>query len=191
MRDLRQKRGMALVSNLLLRSLQHSLETHGLIGLHSTPNDPDKFTLGWVVALSDEGYVVATVDEVGRRDEFQFGFVDDLFMVVVGGHYIESLFRLMLNYPLEDSDQPQVADFDQLVDSAMNDQAAVFLYHRSDLTIKGFILDHDAEFLEVDAFSGTGLHEGRQVVRKSDIARLAYGGPDQRSIESFHRGSQG
>lgn len=182
---------MALVSNLLLRSLQHSLEAHGLIGLHSTPDDPDKFALGWIVALSDVGYVIATVDEIGRRDEFQFGFTDDLFMVVMGGHYIENLSRLMLNYPLEDNEPPPIADLDQIIDTAINDQTAVLLYHRSDQTVKGFILDHDAEFLEVDAFSSTGLHEGRHVIRKTDIARLAFGGPDQRAIASFQRGPHG
>jgi hypothetical protein len=173
---------MALDPNLKMALLHRSLEEKLLLGLYSQDGEPNKFTVGWLIALSDESYVVATVDERGRADEFQAGFVDNLYLVVLGGEYLESISNAMMDHVGQWSDPRYGSTLGEILLEARNRDEIMTLYHRNDFSYNGRIVSLDDSYLAFDVYSSTGRSEGQHVFRRDDIGRVALGGPEQRNL---------
>jgi hypothetical protein len=167
------------MADLLRTALQQSLIENSLVGLYSNASDPDHFTVGWIVGLTAEDYVAATIDEVGRADGFRVGFVDDLFQVVTGGDYLEAVSRMIINHPVQELGHWPASDMEGTLAWAAEKREVVFLYHRGGIDVEGVVTGLDSTHLEVEAYASTGSYEGQHIFRKQDLMYLDFGGPEQ------------
>jgi hypothetical protein len=176
---------MALKSNLRKDILQRSLEEKLLLGIYSREDDPEKFTVGWVIGLSESGYAVATVDELGRPDEIQAGYVEELFLVVSGGAYLESIARSMMDQLGTWPTFPTASSVEEMLAYVAEKQEVVSLYHRNGASYLGIVTAMDRTSIACDVYSETGTEEGRHIVRREDIPRVALGGPEHRRLSKL------
>ncbi len=182
---------MELKSKLIGQTLSRSLDEKALVGLYSRESDPEKFTVGCVLALSSEIYIVATVDDLGRTDEFQAGYLDNLFLVVSGGDYLDAVSGMMVEHLAQWPGALLADDMEEVLSLARDRKVFVSLMHRNEISYHGYIVELDDTTLGVQVYSSTGVDEGYHVVRREDIHRVAYGGPEQRAIASLVASREG
>ncbi len=166
---------------LLLSTLRTSMTTRKLIAVHTAEAEHQRFSLGFVHALTEEAYVLVTVDEYGRTDEIQAGLVEHIWMASTGGAYEEAILK---QHPsIWDVQVPEsISDVESLLKYAKQNQEVVSLAHSNDVLYSGLFVDSDEEFLTLDAYSSSGESEGRLLVRWSDIVRAAFRGPDHQAL---------
>ncbi len=173
---------MALDSNLRMAILRRSLEEKLLLELYSTDSRPNEFSVGWLIALSDEVYVAATVDDLGRADDFHAGYVDDLFAVASGGEYLEAISKMMMGHLDQWPDSPCAPDMEEILSQARERKEIVTLIHRNDVDYHGIVVALDRDYIALESYSPAGFSEGQHVFKRDHIQLVAFGGPEQRTI---------
>ena len=169
--------------NLITRLLERSQNESLLLEFHTNTQDPEKFSVGWVISLSGEHYLMASVDEVGRPDGFQLGKVESLFTLVTGGDYLETISRSMLDHPVPRYDLPPVKDLESLLEWAQSTTRVFTFRHQVDADYAGIVKEVDSETFALDDYAKSGTWQGTHILKKDEVDRVSFGGPDEASTE--------
>jgi hypothetical protein len=171
--------------SLMRDSLRRSMENQSLVGLHSWEASPDSFSVAQMLHLSDENYVAATFDEQGRRDEYQVGKMERIWMIATGGTYLDAMETLARDHEPDEELPEYVLDLETMLHYAQSSGKVVSLLHENDTSFTGRVTAMDDEYVELDAYSSAGESEGRLIFMRDAIIRAACHGPDHRAMETI------
>jgi|GEM_PF-6773121 len=164
----------------------NSARDRRLIALYNRRADsPETFSVGWIVGLSEECYIFATVDEVARADSYQVGYVEDVYKVVESGDYLRAIGRMMMNHvdaETADIPEPSVAG---TLNWARERHQLVSIHDRMGFVTHGHVVETDEEAISLHSCDKVGGDEGNLVVLIADVFGVEFGGPMQRNVASL------
>jgi hypothetical protein len=176
---------MAAEQNQLLACLHRSAQDRTLISVYNRQDDPDTFAVGWIVDVSGDTYVLASVDEFGRRDGVRVAFIEDIARIVEGGTYNDAIGRLMMNHLSSDPVDHPDWSVPGVLRWAQERRNVVTITDRLGVETHGYVTAVDKLSLQIRAYTKIGDDEGIYAILLSDLYRIEFGGPEQSRVQSL------
>ncbi len=165
--------------------LTNSQRDRLLISLHTRRESPETFSVGWIVAMSDDVYILATVDEIGRRDSYQFGFIDDIYKITANGDYLQAIGEMMMSYVESETmtlPEPSLAG---VFVWAIHSKSLISIQDRLGVESFVFVTEFDKESFAMQAYNSMGAYDGDVSMLIQDIFRVEFGGPALKGLSNL------
>jgi soluble P-type ATPase len=157
-------------------------EKHEIISLFSDPDNTDKFSAGFVLHVTDEHILLASVDRKGRYDGFTAKRSEDIYEVDNNGEYEHKMQKL---YDIQKQSHPEVNVgedlFNDLLSFAKSNKLFVTIecYDSGYDDVQGRVLSADQSTIEIEKYDEYGRRDGTAVLDYNSISRICCDSEDE------------
>lgn len=166
--------------------LEEAVSHQKFIGIRQT-TDPDQFSAGYLVGLTESHYALRRVDTLGEADGFDIGLIDAIQGLTVSGDYLDFLEwasaqridQMTFELPYDE------CEIRAVLQRAMQLQRAVSLIDRSDALGSGFVVSLEEATVVMDARVSDGSSRGIEALALADVQRVIVDSSAERQLERY------
>ena len=169
--------------------LQRLKEEKKLVSVYTNVDDTDKFAAGYVVGVSEQEFILASVTSAGEYDGFLLKQVDSVYKISTDGLYIDKLLKLISLNKTQFSVCFDGGDlFRQILTFAQNNHAIVSLelMNSGYDDCVGFVESLDEGLCRMQEVNEFGEPDGVSVVKLSCITTMSCDDSDDRPLKLLY-----
>lgn len=153
-----------------------------LVELYTDKNNTDSYEVGYVVAYSDNMFMVHSYHPRGVDDGFFVQRIEDLYCVSYGTQYCEKIFKLIA-HQAETAKQPMLEGFQtsgnmmyDVLNECMYNQQIVCVVLYNEYEVFGRVKNVNLNTFEIEIVKGDGTFDGFTILRWEDVRVVSVDG---------------
>jgi hypothetical protein len=173
--------------NLIKTLLCDSEDTNQIVDLYSDTSNTDKFSAGFIVALSSDDVVIAHIAPGGKYDGFMLKKIDNIFRADIGSKYDATIQKLYLQQ--SQAHTKFRSEFENLSKGFLyfaktnNYVATIELLDSNLEDVKGFIDDVAEDTVKIRKLNQYGESDGYSIVYIDDISFITCDSDDEHALK--------
>lgn len=154
-----------------------------IVELYSNPDDYDKFGVGYILACSENEYLVHTFQENDLDDGYYVMRNEDLFLLRKGSTYLRNMVQFIkpkaLKYELPRGYWPELDLFIVLLNLCAQEHIMAVVRIECGMALYGWITNVQDNTIEVEEVDGDGMPNGTSYLRLDDLHMVGFGGLEE------------
>jgi hypothetical protein len=149
---------------------------HEIVAIYDEQENPSHFGCGFVESITDTHVLLSHITRYGEYDGFRVYELKEIFQVVIGGQYTTKLQKL---YELKEQSHPTIeVETDSAIINLLRYAKrnrlviAAELCDSGDDDVQGFVLEIEADNVEIQLLDDYGRPDGTCIVETEKITRL-------------------
>lgn len=153
-----------------------------LIELYTNKDDTDAYEVGFVVAYSDNMFMVHSFNDRGKDDGFFVQRIDDLYRVAYGTQYCEKLFKLIARQggdfkpPMFEGFQTSGNMMYDVLNESMYNRRIVYVVLYNEYEVFGRVKSVSIDTFEIEIVQADGTLDGFTKLRLEDVRVVSVDG---------------
>ena len=158
--------------------------TNELVELYTNPDDYDKFGVGYIIACTDNEYLVHTFDEKDLDDGYYVMHNDDTYIIQHHTLYLKNMLQFIkpkpAKYDLPKGYWPELDLYQVGLNLCHQELLIADVRLDNDFECFGWVKSFNNEVLEIDRVDVDGMPDGTTWLRMEDIKMVGFGGIEER-----------
>jgi len=182
---------MELTTNELVRTtLESCLDSQEVIGLHTTPEELDRLSVGFLIALHEDCCLFQTFDEVGDRDSVLLCTYDRLLRISLGGPYLQAFASRIKVDSCLPSPNLTPSNLQEALAWSLAEGRIISVFEEAGGVSSGSVVSYDDEALRLSVYSAAAEYSGDEILFLGSIVSIAMDGRRERFIEELLRAEE-
>ena len=171
------------MDNDIFQLLYESKQAHALVGMFTDSSDYSTFELGWIIDISEDFYILMSLDEHGDFASNQLGRNVDVHQISLASNYISNFERLHKNMPGIEANTPnQRADIHALLQHLQKAGEILTLDTYRGQAITGFAIEILDTAIIMDELTVQGLYNATIALPLTEVRGITWSGKSEKSI---------
>jgi len=165
--------------------LERACRDKTLCEVYCDPDDCTKFSVGYILGVDDEFFVMECVSPAGRHDGLRCFPVDDVFDLRRNTRYLTCIKKLMPYYSFtrKDIDITDKNVLEQIFGYAAAKQKICCVALLPDSILYGYIKDYSSDYVSLQLLDSYGQPDGESSVRIDDIKFVSLDSDEEIKLE--------
>lgn len=181
--------------NIFTSLLKHSIKEFNMVSVYSNRYQPEKCSVGFVEAVTNEHFFIKHVSPVGTDDGYIVRRMSDVFRVDFGGEYEK---RLNLLYTLQNQQHQNFFDRKPAKSSNLFRESLIVAKKKNLIVsvcidetenqenVVGFVKDINSEGATISRISLNGLDDGESTLILDDVIKIDCDSLDERTLKILY-----
>ena len=154
-----------------------------LVEIYTNPTDSDKFGVAYIVACSDEAFLVHSFQENDLDDGYYVDHIDSVNRIQRDTIYLNNMLQFIKpkaeKYELPKGYWPDLDLFCAVLNLCQEKHLVAQVAVNHDYNKFGWVKSFNADVLEMDCLDCDGMFDGTTYLRMEDINMVGFGGVDE------------
>ena len=157
--------------------------TDELVEIYTNPMDSDKFGVAYIVACSDEHFLVHSFQENDLDDGYYVDCIDSVMRIQRNTIYLNNMLQFIKpktgKYQLPKGYWPDLNLFGAVLSLCQEKQLVAQVAVNHEYSKFGWIKSFNDDVLEMDCLDCDGMFDGTTYLRMENINMVGFGGVDE------------
>ena len=172
--------------------IEQLCNTNELVEIYTNRDDFDKFGVGYVVACTENDYLVHTFDDKDLDDGYYVMHRDSIFVIQRNTKYLKNMLQIIKPKPdkfkLPKGSGLELDLFGEVLLLCQKKRLIVVVRLECDMECYGWVTDFNDNVIEIELVDGDGMFDGTAYLRMEDVQLIGFGGQEEnRRAKLVHR----
>lgn len=158
--------------------------TNELVELYTNRDDYEKFGVGYIIACTDNEYLVHTFDEKDLDNGFYVMHNDNTYIIQLHTIYLKNMLQFIKpkpdKYDLPKGYWPELDLYHVVLNLCQQEMLIAVVRLENGFECYGWVKNYNDEVLEIDKVDYDGMSDGTVYLSMEDIKMVGFGGLEEK-----------